>query len=81
MDDVCIWTNGTFQSHLQVVEQVLKKFAENNLKCDPLEYSWIVKETSFLGYWMTPTSIKPLKKRIKAILNLGEPKSMIGMLK
>ena len=75
MDDVGIWTNGTLQSHLQVVEQVLKKFAENNLKCNPLKCSWAVKETNFLGYWMTPTGIKPWKKRIKAILNLGEPKN------
>ena len=75
MDDVGIWTNGSFEEHLSVVEQVLQKFAENNLKCNPLKCSWAVEETNFLGYWMTPTGIKPWKKRIEAILKLGEPKN------
>ena len=75
IDDVGIWTNGSFEEHLLVVEQVLQKFAENNLKCNPLKCSWAVEETNFLGYWMTPTDIKPWKKRVEAILNLGEPKN------
>ena len=32
MNDVGIWTNGTFQSQIQIVENFLKKFAENKLK-------------------------------------------------
>ena len=32
-------------------------------------------QTDFLGYWMTPTSIKPWKKCTEAILNLGDPKN------
>ena len=75
MDDVGIWTNGSFQEHLAVIEQVLQRFAANNLKCNPLKCSWAVKETDFLGYWMAPTGIKPWKKRIEAILKLGEPKN------
>ena len=59
MDDVGIWTNGSFKEYLVVVEQVLKKFAENDLKCKSLACSWAVKETDFLGYWMTPTGITP----------------------
>ena len=50
MDDVGIWTNRSFEEHLSIVEQVLQKLAENNLKCNPLDYSWAVKETDFLGY-------------------------------
>ena len=62
MDDVGVWTNGTFKSHLQVLDQILKQFNDNNLKCNPLKCSWAVQETDFLGYWMTPTGIKPWKK-------------------
>ena len=50
MDDVGIWTDGSFQEHLAVIEQVLQRFAANNLKCNPLKCSWAVKETDFLGY-------------------------------
>ena len=32
-----------------------------------------IQESDFLGYWMTPTCIKPWKKRIDAILNLHRP--------
>ena len=64
MDDVGIWTDGSFQEHLAVIEQVLQQFAAHDLKCNPLKCSWAVKETDFLGYWMTPTGIKPWKKRI-----------------
>ena len=43
INDVGIWTNGAFQSHLQVVEQDLKKFTEEiNLKCNPLKWSWAI---------------------------------------
>ena len=50
MDNVGIWTNVNLQSHLQVVEQVLKKCAENDLKYNPFKGSWVVKEINFLGY-------------------------------
>merc|ERR1711884_696086 len=37
MDDVGIWTNGTFEKHLEVVKKVLQRFQQYNLKCKPLK--------------------------------------------
>lgn len=73
MDDVGIWTNGTFEEHLQVIDKVLSRFNEYNMKCNPLKCEWAVKETDFLGFWMTPTGVKPWKKRIEAILRMAAP--------
>ena len=47
MDDVGIWTNGTFENHLEVVDNVLLRFADNNMKCNPLKCSWAVQETVY----------------------------------
>jgi hypothetical protein len=35
-----------------------------------------VKETDFLGYWITPTGLKPWLKCIKPILALAKPETL-----
>ena len=75
MDDVGVWTNGSFKDHMAIINRILQCFQQNNIKCNPLKFSWAVQETDFLGYWMTPTAIKTWKKRIKAILLLQDPKN------
>ena len=37
IDDVGIWTKGTFPDHLDVVDAVLKRFSNNNMKYKPLK--------------------------------------------
>ena len=71
IDDLEIWTNGTFDEHLSLVDKVLQQIAESHLKTDPLKCDWGVKGTSFLGYEMVSTSCKPMKKKINALLKMS----------
>ena len=72
IDGLRIWTNGIFNEHLALVDKVLQRIADS-LKTNPLKYDWGVKETDFLRYEMTPTSWKPMMKKIDALLKISAP--------
>ena len=74
-DDCGIWTDGSFEDHLLLVKKVLSKLIENGFKCNPLKCDWAVKETDFLGFWMTPNSVRPMKTKIDAILKMQRPQT------
>eukprot|EP00957_Ditylum_brightwellii_P154350 11745640-Ditylum_brightwellii.AAC.1 len=54
IDDVGIFSNGTFEGHMKLVGKVLKLLENNGMKVNPLKRERKVKETDFLGHWITP---------------------------
>ena len=81
MDDVGIWTFGSFDEHLAVLDRVLERFHKYNLKCNPLKCSWAVKETNFLGWiHLEITLMSELSLVLSTITNLCGPAGHISLL-
>ena len=75
LDDVGIFDN-TWEEHLQTVEKVLTRLQDHDFTVKPEKCEWAVRETSFLGFWLTPTGLKQWPRKVEAILKLDKPKTL-----
>jgi hypothetical protein len=65
MDDIGIFAQKSWEERLTSLFNVLKVLQDNNFTVNPLKCEWAVKETDWLGYWLTPEGVKPWRKKIE----------------
>ncbi|MGL4349372.1 MAG: reverse transcriptase domain-containing protein, partial [Plesiomonas shigelloides] len=74
-DDTISPSSGSFTAHLANLDLLLSRLAAKNFSINIDKCEFAIKETDFLGYWITPNGIKPWQKKIEAILQMQPPKT------
>lgn len=75
IDDLLIFSNGTYEDHLKKVSRVLERLHSKNLAVNPLKSYWAVEEVDYLGFRLTRQGIMPQARKVKAIMDMTPPKN------
>src|SRR5881394_6564 len=76
LDDVLVYSSGTLEEHIECVRKVLKKLQERELFVKLEKCEFHVKETSFLGFVISPSGVAMDPERIATIADWPAPASM-----
>ena len=75
IDDVGAFSTS-WTANNKLIDEILRHLKENGFTVKALKYKYTVKETDWLGYWLTPTCLKLCKKKVDAILQINRPKTI-----
>ena len=65
IDDILITSNGTYEDHMQKLDEVLSRLEKCGFKCRVNKCFFAEAELEYLGYWLTRTGVQPQPKKWK----------------
>jgi hypothetical protein len=86
LDDSLITSNGKFEEHAAIMEQVLEILQKANFRANLRKCYCGGSKIDYLGYEITRDGIQPQTKKVEAILKLSTPKTkrqlghLLGMI-
>ena len=75
LDDLILF-NDSFDSHLENLNEVLRRLTEAGLKLKPSKCHLLQKEVVFLGHVVSESGIKPDPSKIEAVVNWPIPRNV-----
>jgi hypothetical protein len=75
IDDILIFSNGTYEDHMEKVKIALERLRSKNLAVNAEKSYWAVKEVDYLGFKLTPQGVMPQPKKVAAIMKMAPPKN------
>lgn len=75
LDDIII-TGSTPEEHLRVLESVLDKLADFNLRCNLDKCSFFQDQVSYLGFVIDRHAKRPDPQRVRAIMDMPVPQNV-----
>ena len=76
LDDLLILSNGTYDDHLSKIDTVLQRLQQAGLKIRAKKCAFAMPELEYLGYHISRKGIKPIYKKVQAMLNIQTPKTV-----
>ena len=73
LDDLLIVSNGSYQDHLEKVEEVLVRLQDYGLKVNIQKSKILKEEVEYLGYFIIRNVIKPINAKVISINNIATP--------
>ena len=76
LDDLLCLTKGSFDTHLEHIEEILIRLRNANLKVNASKSTFCRTEINYLGYVVTREGIKPQPKKLEAIMKIAQPENV-----
>ena len=73
IDDILILSNGTYEDHMDKLNQVLTRIEERGFRANVHKHSFPRANLDYLGYWLTRQGMQPQPKKVEAICRLSVP--------
>ena len=76
MDDIAVFTTGSFEAHLVTLRSVLSVLEPENFRINVSKCTFAATQVDYLGHMITQSGIKPQICKVSTVLNLQEPRNI-----